>query len=153
MKSELRKLLLVSCLLLLAGVLAACGNGAGIAEEATGEVSDIPGEIPQRYRELENPLAGNAESLARGEEAYQALCSQCHGVSGKGDGQEAIGFDPAPGDLTRPAMKGIADGYLYWRIADGGAFDPYQSFMPAWGSLLSDTEIWELVSYLRALSG
>jgi len=153
MNSQLRYLLLFSSLLLLAVVLAACSTGAGVSEEAAGEVSDIPGEIPQGYRDLENPLAGDMEALGRGEQAYQALCSQCHGVSGKGDGQEAIGFDPAPGDLTRTAMKGVADGYLYWRIADGGAFDPYQSFMPAWGSLLSDTEIWELVSYLRVLSG
>jgi mono/diheme cytochrome c family protein len=133
--------------------LGACSRGGGIFEGPSGEISDIPGEIPIRYRDLENPLAGDAEALARGTEAYLALCSQCHGAGGKGDGSEAAGFDPAPGDLTRAAMATQLDGYFYWRIADGGSFEPYNSLMPAWGTLLSETEIWELVSFLRELSG
>jgi mono/diheme cytochrome c family protein len=81
------------------------------------------------------------------------LCVQCHGEQGRGDGVEAEGFDPAPGDLTSPEMANRSDGHLYWRIADGGAFPPFNSLMPAWGTLLSETEIWELVSYLQTLSG
>ena len=149
--SILRKLVLLMCLLLFGLALIACGKGNGDSDETSGAVSDIPGEVPQRYRELENPLAGDSEALARGNDAYQALCSQCHGEGGKGNGQEAKGFNPAPGDLTRPQMAAASDGYLYWRIADGGAFEPFKSLMPAWGSLLSETEIWELVSYIREI--
>jgi hypothetical protein len=50
-------------------------------------------------------------------------------------------------------MVNREDGYLYWRIAEGGNFEPFNSLMPAWGTLLSETEIWELVSYIRDLSG
>jgi mono/diheme cytochrome c family protein len=50
-------------------------------------------------------------------------------------------------------MAEALDGYLYWRIDAGGNFAPYNSLMPAWGTLLSETEIWELVTYLRGLSG
>jgi mono/diheme cytochrome c family protein len=148
-----RKPILICCLLLSAVLVVACGNGAGVSEESSGDISDIPGELPQKYRELVNPLTGDAEALGRGTEAYNALCIQCHGEQGRGDGVEAKGFDPAPGDLTRPEMANRSDGYLYWRIADGGAFPPFNSLMPAWGTLLSETEIWELVSYLQTLSG
>lgn len=150
--SNLRKLVFLICLLLFGLALTACGNGNGDSEETSGDISDIPGEVPQRYRELENPLAGDSEAMARGGDAYRALCSQCHGAGGKGDGQEASGFNPAPGDLTRPQMASQSDGYLYWRIVEGGAFEPFNSLMPEWGSLLSDIEIWELVSFMRALS-
>jgi mono/diheme cytochrome c family protein len=153
MKLDHRKEILKLFVILLVLTLGACKSGDGISEGPSGEISDIPGEIPVRYRDLENPLAGDAEALTRGIEAYNALCSQCHGADGKGEGIEAQGFDPPPGDLTRAAMAAQPDGYYYWRIADGGAFDPYNSLMPAWGTLLSDTEIWELVSYLRELSG
>ncbi len=142
----------LAVMLILGVMLAACGGGDSISEQP-GEISDIPGEVPQQYRELVNPLSGDPEALARGADAYNALCIQCHGEGGVGDGPEAKGFNPPPGDLTRPGMREMSDGYLFWRIAEGGAFEPYNSLMPAWGTLLSDTEIWELVSYLRTLSG
>ena len=148
-----RRYLMLILFLLLAATFTACGRADVISEDSTGEVSDIPGEIPARYRDLSNPLIGDAEALARGGEAYQALCSQCHGADGRGEGQESVGFDPPPGDLTRSFIADVEDGYLYWRIADGGDIEPYNSLMPAWGSLLSETEIWELVSYLRDISG
>lgn len=148
-----RKLILVFCIMLAALLLAACGNGDGLLEESSGETSDIPGEVPLKYRELINPLTGDTEALSRGTEAYNALCIQCHGEKGRGDGVEAKGFNPPPGDLSRAGMAERSDGYLYWRITDGGAFEPFNSLMPAWGTLLSETEIWELVSFLRTLSG
>ena len=46
----------------------------------------------------------------------------------------------------------LADDYLYWRISEGGAFEPFISLMPAWGTLLSEQEMWQLVSYLRTLT-
>ena len=152
MSLDKRAFMALTAVLLLATQLVACGNGTGVSDEASAEISDIPGEVPAAYRELVNPVAGDPEALARGTDAYQALCIQCHGEQGKGDGPEAQGFDPAPGDLSRSEMADTSDGYLYWRIAEGGAFAPFNSLMPAWGTLLSDTEIWELVSYMRTFS-
>jgi mono/diheme cytochrome c family protein len=152
MNSNYRSLILVVLALVCAGLLVGCRSGEDGSDSPVGEISDIPGEVPQKYRELVNPLHDDPEALARGTDAYRALCIQCHGESGQGDGPEAKGFDPPPGDLSRPEMGERSDGYLYWRIADGGSFEPFNSLMPAWGTLLSDTEIWELVSYLRTLS-
>lgn len=153
MSSNFQKALLILFVLILTLMIAACGRGDQVSGELSEQVSDIPGEVPARYRDLANPLIGDAEALARGREAYQALCSQCHGTDGRGDGPDAVGYSPEPGDLTRNEMASRSDGYLFWRIAEGGSFPPFNSLMPAWGSLLSDTEIWELVSYLRDLSG
>jgi hypothetical protein len=70
-----RKPIFICCFLLSAMLLVACGNGAGVSEESSGDTSDIPGEVPQKYRELVNPLTGDVEALGRGTEAYNALCS------------------------------------------------------------------------------
>ncbi len=49
-------------------------------------------------------------------------------------------------------MSTMDDAYIFWRISEGGAMEPFNSGMPAWGNSLSDEQIWQLVSYLRELS-
>ncbi len=143
------------CLALTVLLLAACGQAA---ESTPGPAVIVdtgtlqPGEPPAEYRDLKNPFPDDPGARRRGTEAYQALCSQCHGKAGAGDGHAGQAMDPAPADLSAPGrVKGLSDGYLYWRIAEGGTFPPFNSEMPAWRTLLSEAEIWELVSYLRTL--
>lgn len=139
-----------------AAALAACGAGPdtpGPAMVFEGGSSAQPGDVPAEYREMVNPLAGDAQAIATGGEAYAALCSQCHGPDGAGDGPAGSGMAPSPGNLADAGrMPQLSDGYLFWRISAGGAFEPYDSLMPAWGTLLSEREIWELVSYIRTLT-
>lgn len=137
-------------LLLPAMLLVACGSA--IESEAPGPQTavDAPGDVPSEFRDLENPLDGDPGAIQRGNDAYDALCVQCHGETGRGDGPAGQGMEPAPGNLSdETRMATLSDGYLFWRISEGGNFSPFNSMMPAWGTLLSDTEIWELVSYIR----
>jgi mono/diheme cytochrome c family protein len=150
-----RRFQALALLVLLAAAMAACAP----ASETPGEAmladapAGVPGETPAEYRDLTNPLSGDPQAIAAGSEAYAALCSQCHGVTGAGDGPAGESLVPSPGDFThRQQMADLSDGYLFWRISEGGAFDPFNSLMPAWGTLLSEREIWELVSYIRTLS-
>jgi mono/diheme cytochrome c family protein len=139
-------------IVLAALLLAACGSAIDSEEPGPQFVEGGPGVVPAEFAELENPLEGDREAIQRGDEAYHALCVQCHGEGGRGEGDAADGMDPPPGNLANSVrMSTLSDGYLYWRISEGGAFAPYNSMMPAWGTLLSETEIWELVSYLRTL--
>jgi mono/diheme cytochrome c family protein len=60
------------------------------------------------------------ESLARGKELYVSkACAQCHGATGKGDGQEkmvdAKGLPTRPRDFTRGIFKGNTDPASIWR--------------------------------------
>jgi mono/diheme cytochrome c family protein len=148
--------LVFAILVSMAVILAACGPGSeaqGEAMLADGPQGPQPGEVPAEFRDLVNPLAGDPQAIAAGSEAYAALCSQCHGPVGAGDGPSATGMEPKPGDLTDAnRMPDLSDGYLYWRISEGGAFEPFISLMPAWGTLLSEQEMWQLVSYLRTLT-
>lgn len=143
--------LLGSAILLLL-LLTACGTVIDSEEPGPVEVSIASGETPEEFRDLENPLEGDPEAIQTGDEAYGALCVQCHGEGGQGDGPASQGMDPPPGVLADAAWNSTAsDGYLFWRISEGGGFVPFNSLMPSWGTLLSESEIWELVSYIRTL--
>ena len=67
-----------------------------------------------------------------------------------GDGPAANSLNPKPKPLATE-MKSLQDDYLFWRISEGGAFAPFASAMPAWKSILSADEIWQVIAFLRTL--
>jgi len=145
-------ILLLPLSLLLAGCAGSEGEEAREIYISSETGVEAPLIIPAEYRDKVNPLADDPSAIASGNEAYVALCSQCHGEDGRGKGLDAAGLNPRPADFTnQEQMQENTDGYLFWRIAEGGGFDPYNSLMTAWGTLLSEQEIWELISYLRTL--
>ncbi len=156
MKRQQTTLSIFTLLIIMSLVLTGCA-GSGGEEDRVVFISNETGVeapliIPAEYRDKVNPLAGDPVAVASGNEAYTALCSQCHGEDGRGKGPDAAGLNPRPADFTdQEQMQAHTDGYLFWRISDGGDFDPYNSLMTAWGTLLSEQEIWELISYLRTL--
>jgi hypothetical protein len=62
-----------------------------------------------------------AQELADGKRMYQAYCSGCHGLSGKGDGPAAKTLPVKPADHTRIEMNKYTDQYLVEVISTGGA--------------------------------
>lgn len=95
---------------------------------------------------IKNPLPASAESTAAGKRSYQRLCSRCHGPEGKGDGTAATGGQPQ--DLTDAQWDfGGSDGEIFPVIHDGTSAD-----MDSYAARISDTDVWNLVNYLRALA-
>ncbi len=105
--------------------------------------------IPSAYRGARNPIPANAETLAEGRVLYQENCSSCHGAGGLGDGEQASSLTPSPALLAYMIQMPMAvDAYMLWSISDGGsAFD---TAMPAFKSILTQDEIWKIVTYMRA---
>jgi mono/diheme cytochrome c family protein len=115
-------------------------------------------EAPHEYEDLVNPVDGDsaavAAAVAAGEALFLASCATCHGETGMGDGDAAAGLDPKPASLADAEMLAeLSDGYLYWRIELGGAMEPFNSAMPAWGEAYSEDQIWQLVTFIRSLPG
>jgi len=107
-------------------------------------------DTPTEYADLTNPYVGDHEAAEAGAEIYEINCATCHGVEGQGDGPAAAGLDPQPANLADAhMMEDMSDGALFWRVSEGGAFDPFNSAMPAWKNALSEDEIWQLVAYIR----
>ncbi|HEV3512650.1 MAG TPA: cytochrome c [Candidatus Sulfotelmatobacter sp.] len=82
----------------------------------------------------------NSSAVAQDAAAtYKAKCAMCHGADGKGG---KMGTK----DFASPEIKGMSDAQLTEVITKG---KPPK--MPAYGEKLKDTEIKDLVTYIRGL--
>jgi mono/diheme cytochrome c family protein len=96
---------------------------------------------------IKNPVAATTESIAGGKRSYTRLCVRCHGPEGSGDGTAATGPVP-PGDLTDDKWDyGGSDGEIFAVIHDGVSAD-----MEGYAQRMSDTDIWNVINYLRTLA-
>jgi mono/diheme cytochrome c family protein len=96
-----------------------------------------------------NPVPASPDSIAAGAELYRAQCVSCHGVNGRGDGPLALTLNPRPADLSVHTVPGVhTDLELYDWITNGFP----GSAMPAFAQILSDTQRWHLVNYIRTLA-
>jgi len=164
MQARMRYMPMMWTLLIAAGsVLAACAAAATPAPTITPTSSVKPtmdlveranAEIPSQYEGLTNPFTGNAAAIAEGMEVYDTHCTKCHGPGGAGDGPVSVTLDPAPADFTRVnLMQGTADGYLFWRVSEGGAMAPFNSGMPPWKAILTEERSWKVLAYIKTFSG
>ena len=131
----------------LIGACGEAGSGSGGDESGSTAQSERP-EPPEEFANLNNPHEGQSEAISEGESLYQANCSSCHGTGGEGDGPASAGLNPKPQNLAQ-TQASLNDGYLYWRISEGGLMEPFNSVMPAWRGILEQDQIWQIVSFIR----
>jgi mono/diheme cytochrome c family protein len=143
-------------------LLAACNVRAPASEETaspsmgmgmgrqSGMMARHSAPIPEQYAGLPNPVAADEESLERGAETFTTHCASCHGDGGMGDGPAGAGLDPAPVPIAHTSQMMGAD-YLYWRISEGGAMEPFSSAMPPWKGTLDEQARWDVINYVQAL--
>jgi mono/diheme cytochrome c family protein len=83
------------------------------------------------------PAAQAQEEVAAGKKEFQIACSQCHGVSGKGDGEMAQFLTIKPADLTvlSKANNGQYPFLKVFQTIDGRAMVKSHGVgpMPIWG--------------------
>jgi mono/diheme cytochrome c family protein len=97
---------------------------------------------------VKNPVAASAESVAAGKAAFSKNCRFCHGADAKGDGPMAP-KDTHPSNLTDAKWdRGASDGEIFAVIRDGAGpkFD-----MKGYKSKMTDTEMWNIVNFLRSI--
>ena len=123
------------------GLLAACSLGHSSASA--------------NPKTIKNPVAATPESLATGKRLYDRLCADCHGATGRGDGEKskklAAAGEPRAPDLTDEKWDhGSTDGEIFVAIRDGlGSTMTGLNGKPGIGP----EEIWHLVNYVRSLGG
>ncbi len=88
----------------------------------------------------EGPVGGNAYSLQTGKQLFVAFnCSGCHSHGGGGMG---------PPLMDTAWIYGYEPANIYATIANGRP-----NGMPAFKDRITPTQIWELVAYVRTMSG
>jgi mono/diheme cytochrome c family protein/plastocyanin len=129
--------------------------------------SDLPDSMTeqQRWDIVASLWQSNttSESLANGRKLFAQNCAACHGENGGGDGVFADDLAEAgaasmenmsgsmemsrqaPVDFTDPKrMLGASPALLEGKILRGGM----GTGMPMWGSIFTEGQIWDLVSYI-----
>lgn len=79
-----------------------------------------------------------------GKKLYEQNCLKCHAKTGKGDGAAAKMLDARPADLTKSDF--YHKRHFFYVISEGNVHG-----MPAWKSVLSNTQIADIISYIRTL--
>jgi mono/diheme cytochrome c family protein len=133
---------------LLATTAVLCSAAIGIAQQQPPSSGGDP-----EAAKLKNPVQATADSIAAGKKTYETNCASCHGPDAKGGLTISVIEDRGgrqPPDLTDDKWDhGSTDGEIFTVIKKGV---PPDFFMIAWGGQLSDTDIWNVVNYLRSLA-
>jgi mono/diheme cytochrome c family protein len=107
-----------------------------------------PATITAEDKARTNPVKFTEVSVERGKKIFATQCALCHGDKGNGKGELAADMKLTIPDFTQPdTLKDRTDGELFAIIGSG------KEAMPAQGSRLTDIHRWNLVNYIRALSG
>ncbi len=94
-------------------------------------------------------FAAEPKNTVSGQSRYDAGCARCHGASGKGNGPQALAlfFMFKVPNMADPAyMQTRSDDVLFRTIKQGKAS------MPSFGLKLTDSEIKDLVVYIRSFT-
>lgn len=89
---------------------------------------------------IKNPIAADKESLIRGKEIYQSLCTGCHGSNGNGEGKAVPWIRTEPTPLS---SHNESDGELFWKIRSG------RQVMPGYARIIIRKHIWDVINYIQ----
>ena len=102
-----------------------------------------PWVVPANFKSMANPVAKGDASNKAGKTLYDKNCASCHGKAGLGDGVKARGLKTFPGDFSKPEYQDQTDGDHFYKTKTG------RGDMPKYEGKLSDTDIWNVVNYMR----
>jgi len=103
-----------------------------------------PWVVPEAAKQVKNPLPPSEDNLKAARSVYRDKCADCHGDSGKGDGDRARMHKTRPSDLTDAVhIDSETDGELFYKITHG------HRPMPSFGKRLTDQQRWQLVLLIR----
>jgi len=112
---------------------------------AANPISEKKWQAPASAAAKKNPVAASQTSIAEGQKLYTKHCASCHGASGSGDGSAAADLGIHPAKLSESRSQ--SDGVLFWKITSG------KKPMPGYGAKLSEADRWNVINYLKTLSG
>jgi cytochrome c oxidase cbb3-type subunit III len=130
--------------------LTACTNDP--EENTHREPPPTVAEMPRQTFAPAPEVVKSAPVSQKTRDTYQWYCSQCHGITGKGDGMNALQLAVPPRNHTKADyLETRTDQQLFEAIKLGGLAVGRAPCMPAWGNTLKDADITGLVNYIREL--
>jgi mono/diheme cytochrome c family protein len=106
-----------------------------------------PWVIPEEAKSRKNPVSPSEAAIIAAKPLYKENCANCHGDTGKGDGSEALRYDPKPADFTDAQhMNTVTDGALFYQISQG------RKPMPSFKRRMTEDQRWQLVLLIRSFA-
>lgn len=102
--------------------------------------------IRRHARDIQVPAPGGAEQVERGFRIYREWCVMCHVPPGRPVPSMAKGLNPEAPSMVEEAEE-MSPAELFWVTRNGIRF----TGMPAWEASLSDTQIWDVVAFMKML--
>ena len=106
----------------------------------------VRASIERHAEEQQNPLPATDDNLIAGGEIYSEMCARCHGLPGKNPSVLGASFYPPAPQFSTHSSE-YTDSELFWIVKHGIR----NTGMPAWGRLLSDEDLWRVVSVVKRL--
>lgn len=120
--------------------------GAGVLAQTPAP----PKEVPAEAKKMKAAVPSSPAAIEAGKQLYAKYCRFCHGDTGLGDGRLAP-KNSKPSDLTdKEWTRGSSEGEIFWIIQNGAPPD-YQ--MKGLKGKVADADTWNLVHFVRSLSG
>jgi len=141
-------LLLFAVGLVAIAALPLLGHGAQQGAPAPAITPEPVAAAPQPAPAMKNPVKPTAESQAKAKGLYQIDCAMCHGDKGNGKTDLATSMTLTMADWTdQKSLADKTDGDLFTIIRNGKDKMP-----PEAEGRASDTEVWNLIIYIRSFS-
>ena len=103
-----------------------------------------PWKVPDNFKNMKNPIASDATSIADGKALYTTHCKSCHGAKGLGDGPKAAQLKTESGDFSKADFQAQSDGAIFYKTSEGREDMPnFKKKMP------EADERWSIVNYMR----
>jgi len=97
--------------------------------------------------EYKNPLEPTDANLIAGVHLYAANCAVCHGAADGAQSTLSKGFYIEAPQLATDGVEDDPEKMTFWKLKHGIRF----SAMPAFGSALSDDDLWKLTMFLSMM--
>jgi mono/diheme cytochrome c family protein len=154
-EKDMRKLLLGAVLMLALLLLPALGvmrlglmpvNADGTHSSLEAKIMPLVlhASIARHASEETNPIPLSEDNLRSGVATYKAMCARCHSTPQGNPSVYGQSFYP-PAPQLSGGMPNYTDSQLFWTIKHGIR----NTGMLAWGGLMSDEEIWQIVGLLK----
>jgi mono/diheme cytochrome c family protein len=106
----------------------------------------IHASVARHAPEVKNPIPSTDTNLLDGARLYRDKCADCHGRPDNPESDYGRSFYP-PAPQFMKVRPHLSDNQTFYIIRCGVR----RTAMPAWGKIMADSEIWQVVTFLDHL--